>query len=89
MADLQYRYRIRGARTHIFYSLPEHAIFYQEMLAIPFEEVPNSKYEIADESEVSSQALFSRYDLLKLERVVGRKAAVRMMGAEEERFRFS
>ena len=59
------------------------------MLTLPFEHVPNSKYEIPDESEISSQALFSKYDFLKLERVVGHKNAVRMLGAEEERFRFS
>ena len=41
-----------------------------------------------DEEEVSSRVLFSKLDLLRLERVVGSADARRMIGSAEKRFEF-
>lgn len=90
-------YRIRGAKTFVFYGLPDHAVYYPEVVSFPFarpgsltsasfgEEEPD-----IDESELSAQVIFSRFDLLKLARVVGTKDANRMVesGAEASRFTF-
>lgn len=44
---------------------------------------------LVDESEVSVQVLFSKFDLLRLERIVGSKDARKMVGSEEgSRFTF-
>ena len=60
-------------------------------MSLPFEQIANNKYDYPDESEVTSQVLFSRYDLLKLERVIGKAAAKRLLkdGDNESRFVFS
>lgn len=41
-----------------------------------------------DEAEVSSRVLFSRFDALKLERVVGSENARRLLKSGESRFEF-
>lgn len=87
------RYKLRGAKTLVFYSLPEHAQFYSEFLATPF--IPSREAEAAgadadvDPAEVSAITLFSRFDVLKLERVVGHDDARRMLASTEARFEFA
>lgn len=85
------RYRIRGARTVVFYAPPDHARFYAEFLHTPF--IPTKKGEgeapvEVDEGEITSRALFSRFDVLRLERVVGSENAKQMLGRAEGRFKF-
>lgn len=84
------RYKIRGAKTIVFYSLPEHARFYVEYMETPFLPGRNGQGEMVDvdEGEVSSRVLFSRFDMLKLERVVGSSDARRMLTSGEEKFEF-
>lgn len=92
------RYKIRGAKTIVFYSIPEHAQFYTEFLATPFlpaarkqgQEGDVSEMEVeVDEGEVSSRVLFSRFDKLRLERLVGSGDARRMLTSGEARFVFA
>ena len=64
-------------------------MFYQELLTLPFEAPPNSKYEVPDESEVTAQILFSELDLFRLQRVVGKAAAKKMLSVDETRTIFS
>ncbi len=56
----------------------------------PFLPGKNGQGEVVDvdEGEVSSRVLFSRFDMLKLERVVGSIDARRMMSSGEEKFEF-
>lgn len=84
------RYKIRGAKTLVFYSLPDHAQFYSEYMKTPFLPGKNGQGDLVDvdEGEVSSRVLFSRFDVLKLERVVGSSDARRMLSGGEERFEF-
>ncbi|ORY35751.1 hypothetical protein BCR39DRAFT_511920 [Naematelia encephala] len=84
------RYRLRGAKTIVFYALPDHAQFYAEFLHTPFLPPQNKTGEEVevDEGEISSRVLFSRFDVLKLERVVGSADARRMLGSGEGRFEF-
>lgn len=79
------RYRIRGAKTIVFYALPEHAQFYAEFLSTPF--IGKDGESEVDPAEVSARVLFSRFDVLRLERVVG-NADARKMLAGENRFEF-
>ncbi|KAJ9102456.1 hypothetical protein QFC21_002856 [Naganishia friedmannii] len=84
------RYRLRGAKTIVFYSLPDHAAFYPELMAGPFIPSATGKQTVeVDEADVSSRVAFSKFDWLKLERVVGTEAARRMItDRDETRFTF-
>ncbi|WVO21378.1 uncharacterized protein IAS62_002686 [Cryptococcus decagattii] len=84
------RYKIRGAKTIVFYSLPDHAQFYSELMETPFLASKNKLEDEVDvdEAEVSSRVLFSRFDALKLERVVGSENARRLLKSGESRFDF-
>jgi U3 small nucleolar RNA-associated protein 25 len=86
---LQARYRIRGAKTIVFYALPDHALFYQEIMTLPFEDVVGNKYAIPDEAEVTCQAVFSQFDTLKLERIVGAQNAQRLLKGDDSSYTFA
>jgi U3 small nucleolar RNA-associated protein 25 len=92
------RYKIRGAQTVLFYAPPEHADFYAEYLQYPFlkRERPVTKgnaitettEEVLEAEEVSCQTVFSKYDFLKLQRIVGTHDA-RIMCKKEGRESYS
>ncbi|WVF67577.1 hypothetical protein IAT40_002335 [Kwoniella sp. CBS 6097] len=82
------RYKIRGAKTIVFYSLPDHAQFYSEFMATPFMGSKGKDEVEVDEAEVSSRTLFSRFDALRVERVVGTANARRLLTSGEGRFEF-
>ncbi|GAA5837384.1 hypothetical protein JCM5353_002680 [Sporobolomyces roseus] len=97
------RYRIRGAKTVCFYAPPINASYYSEFLSFPYTSTSQTTGMLTldpevqvDESELSAQVVFSKFDLLRLERIVGTKDARRMCGlgkeaegkANESRFTF-
>ncbi|KAG0301476.1 rRNA-binding ribosome biosynthesis protein utp25 [Dissophora globulifera] len=85
------RYNIRGTFHLTFYGLPDHAQFYPEMLnllALPASttgEKSRSKHVGAtglEDRAMSCTALFTKYDLLKLQRIVGTERANSMCKQE-------
>ena len=63
------RYQIKGAKNVIFYGLPDNPVFYKEISSeFPALGVAAGKLE---PSEVSVKILFSKWDALRLERIVG------------------
>ncbi|KAK4257709.1 hypothetical protein QN277_007266 [Acacia crassicarpa] len=73
-----HRYKIRGVKNLIIYSLPERKEFYPEIV------------NMLDGSDNNAcTVLFSRLDKSKLERIVGTTAAIRMLLAEKGVFVFS
>ncbi|KAG0204610.1 rRNA-binding ribosome biosynthesis protein utp25 [Mortierella sp. GBA30] len=83
------RYNIRGTFHLTFYGLPEHPQFYPEMLnllALPAgNEKSRSKHAAAtglEDRAMSCTALFTKYDLLKLQRIVGTERANSMCKQE-------
>ncbi|KAF8977693.1 hypothetical protein BGZ52_006812 [Haplosporangium bisporale] len=83
------RYNIRGTFHLAFYGLPEHPQFYPEMLnllALPAgKEKSRSKHAAAtglEDRAMSCTALFTKYDLLKLQRIVGTERASNMCKQE-------
>ena len=72
-----HRYEIRGVKRVVFYGLPENPLFYTEvvegMLATAIDE------EKVHRSDASVRALFSKWDMLALERIVGTKRVKRML----------
>ncbi|KAL7410812.1 hypothetical protein BDY24DRAFT_343646 [Mrakia frigida] len=80
------RYRLRGAKTFVFYQLPDHSVFYPELVSfafLPSKDGEGEEVEV-DEGEVSTRVLFSKWDWMKLERVVGSEDGAKMVapGAE-------
>ncbi|KAJ4879423.1 hypothetical protein Rs2_36477 [Raphanus sativus] len=72
------RYKIRGIKNLIFYSLPERKEFYPEIVNM----LDEGSY------DMMSTALFSRFDLLKMERIVGTASAKRMISSDKSIFAF-
>jgi U3 small nucleolar RNA-associated protein 25 len=63
------RYQVKGAKQVIFYGLPDNPVFYKELASDnPALGVSAGK---VDPAEIRVQVLFSRYDALRLERIVG------------------
>jgi U3 small nucleolar RNA-associated protein 25 len=91
------RYVLRGARTIVWYGLPDHAHYYSEMLENVFKPAEKGKQnakkaeeeEEVDPSDVSAIALFCQYDFLRLERIVGSEQARRMVRGEKNNWRFA
>ncbi|GAA5800540.1 hypothetical protein HPULCUR_005975 [Helicostylum pulchrum] len=81
------RYNIRGTFHVVFYGLPEDPMYYTEIvnfLGLKFDEAS-----AAEEATFSCTALFSKYDFLKLERVVGTERAKKMCTAQKNVFMFA
>ena len=70
----------RCAQDILFYQLPEHAHFYSELL--------NLLEESASGEQATTTALFSRFDALQLERVVGSARSVKMLKSSTGTFLF-
>ncbi|KAI7752589.1 hypothetical protein M8C21_018611 [Ambrosia artemisiifolia] len=76
-AQFYYRYKIRGIQNLIIYSLPERKEFYHEIV------------NMLDESQsVNCTVLFTRFDILRLERIVGAAAAKQMVASDKSTFIF-
>jgi hypothetical protein len=84
---LMFRYNIRGTFHVVFYGLPEDPLYYTEIvnfLGLKFDEAS-----AAEEATFSCTALFSKYDFLKLERVLGTERAKKMCTAQKNVFMFA
>ena len=65
-----FRYRLRGVQKVIFYGLPENPVFWAEIVGLLGLESENWQSDNTG-GKARARALFSRWDILKLERVVG------------------
>ena len=74
------RYRIRGVLRVVWYGLPDHAEFYAEMVDCLGTDVSASS---------SSTAIFSKWDALRLARIVGSKRCPKMLSAVDRVFRLA
>ncbi|GAA6023689.1 hypothetical protein JCM8202_006002 [Rhodotorula sphaerocarpa] len=87
------RYRLRGAKTFVFYAPPIHPHYYPEVLSFPYRPPSSASLPAfdpedvdggdVDPSELCAHVLFSRFDLLRLEGIVGEKDARKMCGVGE------
>lgn len=83
------RHHIKGARHLILLGLPEHADFYPELLNMLSGESSNHDDINHIDSPVSCMGLFTKYDALCLERIVGTKHSERMVKGEKRTFLFN
>lgn len=75
-AHHHFRYRLKGVRKIVFYSVPENPLFWTEIIALlglggPDDAKVNPKGAV--------RALFSKWDALKLERIVGTERLGRLI----------
>ncbi|KAG9449276.1 hypothetical protein H6P81_009241 [Aristolochia fimbriata] len=76
-AYFYYRYKIRGVKNLIIYSLPERKEFYPEILNM-----------VEESTDMSCTVLFTPFDKLRLERIVGTPATKRMLSSNKDMFVF-
>ncbi|RCI09319.1 hypothetical protein L249_1430 [Ophiocordyceps polyrhachis-furcata BCC 54312] len=77
------RYRIRGVQGVVFYGLPDNPVFYREVAG---EFLSRSQQELGVEATV--RVMFSRFDAMKLERVVGSSRVAKMLQERGDTFDF-
>ncbi|XP_023739619.1 protein NUCLEOLAR FACTOR 1 [Lactuca sativa] len=76
-AHFYHRYKIRGIQNLIIYSLPERKEIYPEIVNM-----------LEGSHSMNCTVLFSRFDLLRLERIVGTTPAKRMVTSDKRIFTF-
>lgn len=80
------RYQIKGVQRVIFYGLPENPIFYKE---VGGGYLRKSEDDLKlDPGQGTIRAMFSQYDMMKLERVVGSKRVGAMIQERGDTFDF-
>nr|CAB3451748.1 unnamed protein product [Digitaria exilis] len=72
-----HRYKIRGTKHLLIYSLPERKEFYPELVNM-----------LGESENRKCNVFFSRLDLLKLERIVGTSSARRLISSDKSMFVF-
>jgi U3 small nucleolar RNA-associated protein 25 len=88
------RFQIRGAKRVIFYSLPEYPHFYSEIvnnMAVRDHSSNDQKQSLianAIEEELSVTSIFSTYEMIAIERIVGQKRCQYMISADKTSFLF-
>jgi U3 small nucleolar RNA-associated protein 25 len=84
------RLNIKGVRHLIFLGLPEHHMFYSDLMnKISMDEKGIEENEMDVEAPPSCLALFTKYDTFALERIVGSKRCEHMLKNEKETFLFA
>jgi len=63
-----HRYKFRGIKKLIWYGLPDNVEFYEELLEEIASDIDHGKTMV---NETISRCIFSKWDILKLERIVG------------------
>lgn len=74
-----YRYLIKGVKSVVVYQLPDNAIFYREIVG-GFLGASVTAGRVSAE-EASARVMFSKWDALRVERVVGTERLRTMLGA--------
>jgi U3 small nucleolar RNA-associated protein 25 len=83
-AHFYFRRRIKGAREICFYSLPEHAHYYPELVSYLAGSAATQQASTTTVGHVAGVvAVFSKLDALKLERIVGTARCAKMTANSE------
>lgn len=80
------RYQIKGVKRVIFYALPDNPIFYREIAGGYLQKSEQSM--LLEPGRGAVKVMFSKYDAMKLERIVGTKRVGRMITEQGDTFDF-
>lgn len=80
------RYLIKGVKTVIMYGLPDNPLFYREIVGGYLQSSERSLH--VEHGQGSVRVMFSKYDVLKLERVVGTQRVGKMIHERGDTFEF-
>jgi len=80
------RYKIKGVKRVIFYSLPDNPVFYREIAGDYLQKSEQSL--LLEPGQGVIRVMFSKYDVMKLERIVGTSRVGRMLHEQGDTFDF-
>ena len=80
------RYQIRGVKRVILYGLPDNPAFYREITGGYLQKSEQSL--LVEPGQGTVKAMFSKYDIMKLERIVGTQRAGKMVMDQGDTFDF-
>ncbi|KAK4172002.1 hypothetical protein QBC36DRAFT_198031 [Triangularia setosa] len=80
------RYQIKGVKRVIMYSLPDNPLFYQEIAGNYLQKSEQSL--LLEHGQGVVRVMFSKYDLMKLERIVGTSRVGKMIREQGDTFDF-
>ncbi|KAH4336409.1 U3 small nucleolar RNA-associated protein 25 [Parastagonospora nodorum] len=80
-----HRFNIRGVKRVVFYGVPENPIFYEELVSMVGKSVERGE---TSRAEASIRVMFSKWERMELERIVGTKRLSRMVGDKGDVFDF-
>ncbi len=81
------RYKIRGAMHLIFYSLPEYAHYYPEIVNV-IGDIPSDAKNNANNNVTSCTVLFTQFEKMALERLVGKQRCDHIFASDKTTFMF-
>lgn len=88
-AHFFFRYPIKGVRNLIFYSLPEHPVYYSEMVNLMLTGRKEQGEDAPPSELLSCTALYTKYDQLKVERIVGSNLTPQLLGGDRSQYTFA
>jgi U3 small nucleolar RNA-associated protein 25 len=80
-----HRYNLRGVKRVVFYGVPENPVFYEEVLGMVAKSVERAE---TSRVEAGVRVVFSKWERMELERIVGTKRVGRMVGDKGDVFDF-
>ncbi|KAI7833758.1 hypothetical protein BX661DRAFT_177487 [Kickxella alabastrina] len=84
-AHFYHRYPIKGIHHMVFYSLPDHPLYYSELVNLML----TSNDETASSAKLTCTAFYTKYDQLKIERVVGSRLVSQLLTGERSQYTFA
>ncbi|KAK0719690.1 hypothetical protein B0H67DRAFT_643015 [Lasiosphaeris hirsuta] len=80
------RYQIKGVKKVIMYSLPDNPLFYQEIAGGYLQKSEQSL--LIEPGQGTVKVMFSRFDVMKLEKIVGSQRVAKMISEQSDTFDF-
>jgi len=80
------RYQIKGVKKVIMYGLPDNPLFYQEIAGGYLQKSEQSL--LIEPGQGTVKVMFSRYDVMKLEKIVGSQRVSKMISEQGDTFDF-
>ncbi|KAJ1880783.1 rRNA-binding ribosome biosynthesis protein utp25 [Coemansia sp. RSA 486] len=84
-AHFYHRYPIKGIHHMVFYSLPDHPLYYSELVNLML----TSNDETASSAQLSCTAFYTKYDQLKVERIVGTRLTPQLISGDRSQYTFA